>query len=120
MSEEESISPVCCVGCWWSFNRRESSQFPSITVIGCDDEDIETPIPDGEMELARDPGEFPSDEPQPELNPRDCEWLPSYVLPLSFPVGPFPSGTLDEGGRRSAKRRQLFSSSNSATLCSKA
>ncbi len=45
------------------------------------------------MELARDPGELPSDEPQPELNPMDCEWLPSYVLFLSFPVGPLPVGS---------------------------
>lgn len=39
---------------------------------------------------------------------------------LSLPVGPFPSGGLCAGGRLSAARRQLFSSSNSETLSSNA
>jgi hypothetical protein len=39
---------------------------------------------------------------------------------LSFPVGPFPRGGRLAGGRFSACRRQVFSSSSSDTLCSRA
>ena len=39
---------------------------------------------------------------------------------LSFPVGPLPSGALLAGGRFKAARRLPFSSSNSATRCSRA
>ena len=39
---------------------------------------------------------------------------------LSFPVGPLPRGSLLAGGRFKAARRLLFSSSNSATRCSRA
>jgi len=39
---------------------------------------------------------------------------------LSFPVGPLPKGDRLEGGRLSAWRYCPFSSSSSATLCSKA
>lgn len=121
MSEEDCMSSVCCVGCWsWSFSKRESSQLASITVMGWAEEDIETPMPEGEIELARDAGDCPSDEPPPELKPKDRVLVLSYALFLSFPVGPFPSGGLVESGSRRARRRQLFSSSNSATLSSKA
>lgn len=39
---------------------------------------------------------------------------------LSFPVGPLPRGSLLAGGRFKAARRLPFSSSNSATRCSRA
>lgn len=39
---------------------------------------------------------------------------------LSLPVGPLPSGSLLAGGRFKAARRLPFSSSNSATRCSRA
>ena len=39
---------------------------------------------------------------------------------LSFPVGPLPRGGLLAGGRFRAARRLAFSSSNSATRCSRA
>ena len=39
---------------------------------------------------------------------------------LSFPVGPLPSGALLAGGRFKAARRLPFSSSSSATRCSRA
>jgi hypothetical protein len=41
-------------------------------------------------------------------------------LGLSLPVGPLPSGGLFAGGRFKAARRFPFSSSNSATRCSRA
>jgi hypothetical protein len=41
-------------------------------------------------------------------------------LGLSLPVGPFPRGGRLAGGRLRATRRQPFSSSSSATLCSNA
>ena len=42
------------------------------------------------------------------------------VLGLSLPVGPLPRGGRLAGGRLSAARRALFSSSSSATLFSRA
>ena len=41
-------------------------------------------------------------------------------LGLSLPVGPFPRGALFAGGRFKAARRFAFSSSSSATRCSRA
>lgn len=41
-------------------------------------------------------------------------------LGLSLPVGPLPRGGRLAGGRLSAARKELFSSSSSATRCSKA
>jgi hypothetical protein len=42
------------------------------------------------------------------------------VLGLSLPVGPLPRGALFAGGRFKAARRLPFSSSSSATRCSRA
>jgi hypothetical protein len=42
------------------------------------------------------------------------------ALGLSLPVGPLPRGGLFAGGRFKAARRLAFSSSNSATRCSRA
>ncbi len=44
----------------------------------------------------------------------------AYALGLSLPVGPLPSAGLLAGGRCRAARRVSFSSSSSATRCSKA
>ena len=45
---------------------------------------------------------------------------PPPVFGLSFPVGPLPRGGLLAGGKFKAARRLPFSSSNSATRCSRA
>lgn len=56
-------------------------------------------------------GECKEDMDEPEV---------VVCLGLSFPVGPLPRGSLFAGGRLRAARRVLFSSSSSATRCSKA
>lgn len=46
--------------------------------------------------------------------------VPSRTLGRSLPVGPFPSDGRLAGGRLSAARSVVFSSSNSVTRCSNA
>jgi hypothetical protein len=48
------------------------------------------------------------------------EWGPPGPFGLSLPVGPLPRGALLAGGRFKAARRLPFSSSSSATRCSRA
>ena len=45
---------------------------------------------------------------------------PAWDFGLSLPVGPLPSGSLLAGGRFKAARRLPFSSSSSASRCSRA
>ena len=73
---------------------------------------------EGDRELVRvDEGE--SGDEESRLECRLCEW-PSKDFGLSFPVGPLPRAGLFAGGKLRACRRQVFSSSSSETLCSKA
>lgn len=64
------------------------------------------------------------DKPEPDamgsVEEREAEGRGEYGFGLSFPVGPLPSRGRFAGGRLSAARRLLFSSSSSATRSSKA
>ena len=83
-------------------------------------EDIEGAISEGPSsgELAYDEGEPADDSPLGEivwrrdLSASWCGW--------SLPVGPLPSCGREDGGKFRAWRKYSFSSSSSATRCSKA
>jgi hypothetical protein len=60
-----------------------------------------------------------SGEEESRLERRDWEW-PSKDFGLSFPVGPLPRAGRFAGGKLRACRKQVFSSSSSETLCSRA
>lgn len=76
---------------------------------------------DGEIEFALvEAGESISADEDSRLLADVYEWLLPSILGLSLPVGPFPSEGLLAGGKFIAARSALFSSSNSATLCSNA
>jgi hypothetical protein len=71
-----------------------------------------------------DVGESAEDPPRlTESSATPCEGRdegPVGVFGLSLPVGPLPSAGLLAGGRFKAARRLPFSSSSSATRCSRA
>ena len=74
---------------------------------------------DGEIEFALvDEGESMSIDEDSRLLADMYEW--ASILGLSLPVGPFPNEGRLAGGKFIAARSALFSSSNSATLCSNA
>lgn len=59
----------------------------------------------GDKELVREEGESPLDDSLPECIPIILDALDNVMssnLGLSFPVGPFPSGDLVDGGRLKA------------------
>lgn len=69
------------------------------------------------------PGAGTPDGTLPDLatiSSREEALLVGYGFGLSLPVGPLPSAGLLAGGRCKAARRTLFSSSSSATRCSRA
>ena len=75
----------------------------------------------GDPELLREGGD-PAREEESRLDEKGepAESVVSAPGGLSLPVGPLPSGGRLAGGRWSVWRRYAFSSSNSATLCSRA
>lgn len=79
----------------------ESSQsLGSITVMGWPLWDIETVISVGDADVSREGGDSTAEDSR-----LDANGIVSCVLALSFPVGPFPSGSRCEGGICSASRR---------------
>jgi hypothetical protein len=68
-------------------------------------------------ESAEDPPRLTASSP-PDCDERD--WPPPGCFGLSLPVGPLPSGARLAGGKFKAARRLPFSSSSSATRCSRA
>lgn len=81
---------------------------------------------EGERDCARVEVGESADDPARLTASRAADWegrawaAEELGLGLSLPVGPLPRGALFAGGRFRAARRLPFSSSSSATRCSRA